>query len=75
MPVIPATWEVKVGESQCEAGLGKSVRPYLKKKKKLKQNGLELWLKCMPSKCEALSSNFSTAKKKEKRLNQNISDE
>jgi hypothetical protein len=36
MPVIPATWEVKVGESQCEAGLGKSVRPYLKKKKKTK---------------------------------------
>jgi hypothetical protein len=40
MPVILARWEVEVGESPAP---GKSTRPYLKNK--LKQKGLEVWLK------------------------------
>jgi hypothetical protein len=34
MPVSPVTQKVEVGGSQSEAGLGKSMRPYLKKKLK-----------------------------------------
>jgi hypothetical protein len=68
MPVFLATLEVEVGESQSEAGLGKSTRLYLKNKLKLK--GLGLWLvsqvvECLPSKCMALCSILSTTKKKE----------
>jgi hypothetical protein len=39
MPVIPATLEVKTGGYLCTAGLGKSVRAYLKNKLRL---GLQL---------------------------------
>jgi hypothetical protein len=34
MPIIPATEEVKIGGTWTKAGPGKTVRPYLKKKKK-----------------------------------------
>jgi hypothetical protein len=40
MPIIPATWEVEVGESQSKVGQRKSMRPYLKNK--LKAKGLEV---------------------------------
>jgi hypothetical protein len=30
MPVIPAIWEMELGESESEASLGKSTRSYLK---------------------------------------------
>jgi hypothetical protein len=41
--VIPATWEVEVGESQSEAIPGKWMRPYLKNN--LKATGLRAWPK------------------------------
>jgi hypothetical protein len=37
--------EVEIGSFISEVGLGKSERPYLKKKKKRKQKGLGAWLK------------------------------
>jgi hypothetical protein len=52
MPVIPTTWEAKVGGSWSEAGQNKSTRSYLKNK---------LTAKELLSKCKALSSIPSTA--------------
>jgi hypothetical protein len=42
MPVIPATQEVEVRGSWSEASQGKSVRPYLKNKLKIKMIGVGL---------------------------------
>jgi hypothetical protein len=36
MPVIPATWEMRIRSSWFEACLGKRERPYLKNKLKVK---------------------------------------
>jgi hypothetical protein len=41
MPAIQATWEVEIGESQFDAGLGqKLVRPYIKNQARC---GVHLW--------------------------------
>jgi hypothetical protein len=45
MPVIPAIQEAIVKRIMVHGVLGKSTRPYLKKKKKLKQKGLGAWPK------------------------------
>jgi hypothetical protein len=42
MPVIPSTQEVKVGRSQSNIILSKSMRPYLKNKLKAKGIGAQL---------------------------------
>jgi hypothetical protein len=42
-PGVPAILEAEAGRSWCKAGLGKSVRPYLKNKQKAKS--LDTWLK------------------------------
>jgi hypothetical protein len=43
VPVIPAIWEMAVERSGSEASMGKSMRPFLKRK--LKAKGLVAWLK------------------------------
>jgi hypothetical protein len=41
LPVIPALRRLRQKDHKFEAGLGYTMRPYLKKKK----NGLEVWFK------------------------------
>jgi hypothetical protein len=63
----PATQEVKVRGSWSKAGLGKSVRPYLKHKLKQKVLGGVVGVQVvegLPSKLKALCSNSSIAQKK-----------
>jgi hypothetical protein len=59
---------VEIGESQSEAGLGKSIKPYLKKK--LKAQGLEAWLKwqsiCPASAGPDINSQYYQKKQKQK---------
>jgi hypothetical protein len=67
MSVISATSEMKVEGSRSRACLSESMRPYLKNKLKAKNTGsMTEVLKCLPSRCEVLSSIPSTAKKKRK---------
>jgi hypothetical protein len=42
MPIFPVTQEAEVGESQSEASLGKSMRPYLENKIKAKGLGVQI---------------------------------
>jgi hypothetical protein len=60
--VLPATWEVEVGGLWSVAGLGKSMRPYLKNK--LKAKSLVLLAQVV-----AISSNPSTAPRPKKNPN------
>jgi arsenate reductase-like glutaredoxin family protein len=62
MSVITATWRQKWEDHSLRQPHAKCGRPYLKDK--LRQKGLRAWLKYLPSKGKALSSNTSTTKKK-----------
>jgi hypothetical protein len=50
-----------------QAGLGTSMRPYLKISKAKRAGGMPQAVECLLSKCKALSSNISTVKKKKVR--------
>jgi hypothetical protein len=64
---ISAMGKVKVGGSQSKAGLGKSMRPYLKHE--LKQKGLRYSSngRTLSSKCKTLDSNPSASRKRKGR--------
>jgi hypothetical protein len=63
MPVIPATQEMEIGGFQSQAG--PDVTSCLKKITKAKRaGGMAQEVECLHSKCKPLSSNPSTAKKK-----------
>jgi hypothetical protein len=66
--VVRATQQAKSGGLQFEAILGEVImRTYLKKQTKIKRAGGEAQaVERLPSKCQALSSNPSTANRKRK---------
>jgi hypothetical protein len=64
MSGVPAIWEAQIGRLRFRVSPRKNMRPYLKNNLKSKKG----WryaqvVECLPSKCKALSSNPSTAKK------------
>jgi hypothetical protein len=64
MHVIPSTRVTEAGVSKSKSGLGKSMRPYLKKKLKAKDWGVAQVVVTLPSKHEALSSIPRATKRK-----------
>jgi hypothetical protein len=64
-----ATLEVEAGGSQCQARLGKSKRPYLKKKKRPKSKRVEGVVEvvdCLPNKCDSQFNSSQNYKKERK---------
>jgi hypothetical protein len=71
MPVVPATQEVKVGESWSKPGLGKKKKKNNNKNQKQKDSGVNQVIEPLPSKPESLNSIPATTKKKKKSQSKN----